>query len=93
MERVGTAEEAVSAVEAHMPDIASLDISVPGSGLTAASEIASRFPAMAIVMLTASEADEDLLAALKAGARGYALKAVGADDLTDILLGVADGAS
>ncbi|RID89848.1 DNA-binding response regulator [Gemmobacter lutimaris] len=91
--QAGTAKDAVAAVEAHMPDIVLLDISMPGSGLAAADEIARRFPAVAIVMLTASETDEDLLAALKAGARGYSLKGVGADELTGILLGVAEGAS
>ncbi|WP_353476175.1 response regulator transcription factor (plasmid) [Salipiger sp. H15] len=91
--QAGTADEAIAAVEAHMPDVVLLDISMPGSGLAAASAIASRFPAVAIVMLTASEADDDLLAALKAGARGYVLKGVVADELTGILLGVADGAS
>ena len=91
--QAGTAQEAVAAVAAHMPDVILLDVSMPGSGLAAAAEIARRFPAVAIVMLTASEADEDLLAALKPGARGYALKGVDADDLTGILLGVAEGAS
>ena len=91
--QAGTAAEAVSAVEAHMPDVALLDISMPGSGLAAAAEISRRFPAVAIVMLTASETDDDLLAALKAGARGYALKGVGAEELTGILQGVAGGAS
>ena len=91
--QAGTAEEAVAEVEAHMPDLVLLDISMPGSGLAAASQIACRFPAVAIVMLTVSEADDDLLAALKAGARGYALKGVAADELTGILQGVADGAS
>ncbi|ETX14414.1 chemotaxis protein CheY [Roseivivax halodurans JCM 10272] len=91
--QAGTAEEAVAAVEAHMPEIVLLDISMPGSGLTAASEIARRFPAVAIVMLTASEADDDLLTALKVGARGYALKGVGEDELTGILQSVAGGAS
>ncbi|WP_425074347.1 response regulator [Sagittula sp. S175] len=91
--QAGSAEEAVAAVEAHMPDIALLDISMPGSGLEAASEIARRFPAVRIVMLTVSEADEDVIAALKAGARGYALKGVAADELTGILLNVAEGNS
>lgn len=89
----GTAAEAVTAIENHMPDIVLLDISMPGSGLAAATEISHRFPAVAIVILTASEADDDLLAALKAGARGYALKGISADELTDILLSVAEGAS
>ena len=91
--QAGTAEEAVAAVEAHMPEVILLDISMPGSGLAAASEIARRFPAVAIVMLTASEADDDLLTALKVGARGYALKGVSENELTAILLSVAGGAS
>ena len=64
----GTAAEALAAVEDALPDVVLLDISMPGSGLTAAAEIGRRFPAVGIVMLTVSEADEDLLAALKAGA-------------------------
>lgn len=89
----GTAEEALAAVEVHMPDVALLDISMPGSGLEAAAAISRRFPAVAIVMLTVSEADDDLLAALKAGARGYVLKGVSAQELIDVLTGVAEGAS
>ena len=91
--QAGTAGEAVAAVEAHMPEIVLLDISMPGSGLAAAAEIARRFPAVAILMLTASEADDDLLTALKVGARGYALKGVSEDELTGILQSVAGGAS
>ena len=91
--QVGTADEAVAAVETHMPDVALLDISMPGSGLAAAGTIARRFPAVALVMLTASETDDDLLTALKTGARGYVLKGVGADELTRIVQAVAEGAS
>ncbi|MDT1060719.1 response regulator transcription factor [Paracoccus sp. CPCC 101403] len=91
--QVGTAAEAVAAVEAHLPDVALLDISMPGSGLNAAAEIARRFPAVGIVMLTVSESDDDLMAALKAGARGYVLKGVSAPQLIEVLQSVADGAS
>lgn len=90
---VGSAAEAVKAVEAHLPDVALLDISMPGSGLAAAAEINRCFPAVGIVMLTVSEADEDLLAALKAGARGYVLKGVAAEELIEIVTGVARGGS
>lgn len=89
----GTADEAVLAVETHLPDIALLDISMPGSGLLAAADIARRFPAVQIVMLTVSEADDDLLAALKSGARGYVLKGVSSQHLTEVLISVAGGAS
>lgn len=89
----GNAADAIAAVEAHMPDIALLDVSMPGSGLTAAAEISQRFPAVAIVMLTVSEDDDDLLSALRSGARGYVLKGVGADELVEVLRNVASGGS
>ena len=91
--QAGNAEEAVSKVEAHMPDIVLLDVSMPGSGLKAAATISARFPAIKIVMLTISEADDDLLEALRAGARGYVLKGVSAAELIEVLQGVATGGS
>lgn len=90
---VGDADAAVAEAERLLPDIALLDISMPGSGLAAAARIGRSLPAVAIVMLTVSEADEDLLAALKSGARGYALKGVGAEELAGLLLHVAGGGS
>jgi two-component system nitrate/nitrite response regulator NarL len=89
----GSAEEAVSLVDEHLPDIACLDISMPGGGVEAAREIGRRYPAVRIVMLTVSEEDEDVLSALQAGARGYVLKGVGARELVELLRGVAEGAS
>ena len=91
--QAGDAAGAVAAVGQHLPDIALLDVSMPGSGLAAAAEISRRFPAVAIVMLTVSEDDEDVLAALRAGARGYVLKGVGASELTGVLQAVASGGS
>lgn len=91
--QAGDAAGAVAAVEQHLPDIVLLDVSMPGSGLAAAAEISHRFPAVAIVMLTVSEDDEDVLAALRAGARGYVLKGVAASELTGVLQAVASGGS
>lgn len=91
--QASSAAEAVEAVETHMPDIVLLDVSMPGSGLTAANEISKRFPAVGIIMLTVSEEDEDLLGALRGGARGYVLKGVSAQELTEVLKNVASGAS
>jgi two-component system nitrate/nitrite response regulator NarL len=89
----GSAEAVIEAVGRLLPDIVLLDISMPGGGLEAARQIGQRFPAVHIVMLTVSEADDDVLAALQAGARGYVLKGVGAAQLIDLVRGVAGGAS
>lgn len=87
----GSAAEAVALVEAERPDLALLDISMPGSGLAAAAEIARRFPETRIAMLTVSEDDHDVLAAMKAGAIGYVLKGVSASELALVLRAVAGG--
>ena len=87
------ADEAVSLVAAHLPDLVLLDISMPGSGLTAAQRIAEAFPAVKIVMLTVSEQDDDVHAALKAGALGYVLKGIGGADLIKVVRDVANGSA
>lgn len=69
-----TAEEAVRACAEHQPDVALLDIHMPGSGLRAAHEITTRQPDITVVMLTASAEEEDLFDSLRAGASGYLLK-------------------
>ena len=88
-----SADEAVSQVARHMPDIVLLDISMPGGGLSAAQRIAEAYPVVKIVMLTVSEQDEDVHAALKAGARGYVLKGVGGAELVQLVREVAKGES
>lgn len=88
-----SADEAVSLVAGHAPDVVLLDISMPGGGLPAAKRIAEAYPAVKIVMLTVSEQDEDVHAALKAGARGYVLKGVGGAELVQLVREVAKGAS
>ncbi len=87
----GTADEAIALVETERPDVALLDVSMPGGGIAAAAAIATRFPGTRIAMLTVSENDHDVLAAMKAGAIGYVLKGVSASGLRDILREVAAG--
>ena len=89
----GSAEDAVRLVGELHPDIILLDISMPGDGLVAARRIAESAPHVSIVMLTASEADDDIMAALRGGAKGYVLKGVGSATLTEILQGIAKGES
>jgi two-component system nitrate/nitrite response regulator NarL len=80
-----TADEAVQLAEQHSPDICLLDIAMPGGGLQAAREITAAQPATRVVMLTVSEDEDDLLAAMKAGAAGYVLKGAAASELVDVL--------
>ncbi len=89
----GDADEAVSLVAAHKPDLVLLDISMPGGGLSAARRIADAFPAVRIVMLTVSEQDDDVHAALRAGVLGYVLKGIGGAELIRVVRDVANGAA
>lgn len=78
----GTAEEALLQTGNYRPDIAILDIQLPGrSGLDACREMRARFPQTRIVMLTSSVNENFAVEALKAGASGYVLKQVGGDEL------------
>jgi len=88
---VAEAADGASAVEAALrerPDLCLLDIRMPGNGLAAAWEITSRLPSARVVMLTVSRNDNDLFAALRAGASGYLLKDVDIDRLLEALDGV-----
>lgn len=88
---VADAAEAVrAAIDAH-PDVCLLDIRMPGGGLAAAWEICARLPQAKIVMLTVSDEDNDLFAALRAGADGYLLKTMNMRRLPDALDGVCRG--
>ncbi len=94
IEVVGEASDAASALalaRAELPDVTILDIAMPGSGLTAAREIAAACPATRIVMLTVSEDEDDLLTAVKAGASGYVLKGAGASELVSVIRSVHAG--
>jgi DNA-binding NarL/FixJ family response regulator len=87
------AATAVEAAERERPDICLLDIHMPGNGIAAAAEISAQVPETAIIMLTVSQADEDLFAALRAGAAGYLLKDTNPARLPLALEGVLRGES
>ena len=86
-----SAAEAVSLVEQHSPDVALLDIAMPGGGLAAARDITAASPQTRVVMLTVSEDEDDLLAAMKAGASGYMLKGAAGSELVGVLRSVNAG--
>jgi len=89
--QAGDADGAVRIVREHVPDVALLDVTMPGGGLEAARKIATASPATRIVMLTVSEDEDDLLAAMKAGASGYVLKGVSSQELLAIVRAVSGG--
>lgn len=78
----GTGEEALRLSCELMPDLVILDLKMPhGGGLEATSRIAALCPVTKILILTISEEPDDLLSALKSGARGYLLKGVRREEL------------
>lgn len=80
------AESAVELTEQMKPDIVLLDLSMPGGGgLAALRRIAVLPDAPIVAILTVSEDDDDVLQALKAGAKGYVLKGVGSRELVAIV--------
>jgi DNA-binding NarL/FixJ family response regulator len=84
--------EAVDLVVRMEPDLVLMDVRMPGmSGVEATSEIALVRPETPIVMLTVSEDEEDLFAAIRAGARGYLLKDLEAAQFRTMIEAVARG--
>ena len=82
---------AIEAAERERPDIALLDVNMPGSGIKAAEEIVHKHPETIVVMLTVSRDDDDLFSALRAGAAGYLLKDTDPNRLPFALRGVLEG--
>ncbi len=79
-------QDALALVGQLQPDVVLMDVNMPVmSGPDAVRQMQTRFPGLPVVMLTVSERDEDLFDAIRAGARGYLLKNVGAAELLDAL--------
>lgn len=87
----GAAADAVRLAETLAPDVLLLDLTLPGGGLDSIETILTRAPGVRILILTASEHDDDLLTALERGAQGYALKGLSGDDLRGIVRAIARG--
>lgn len=78
----GTFEEAVRVARETDPDLTLLDLNMKGgSGLEILAALKDEDPARRVVMLTVSDAPEDLMAAIRAGADGYLLKDMEPEDL------------
>lgn len=93
-EVLGEAADRDGAVEAVLrtrPNVCLLDIAMPGGGIEAAEILARAAPATAVVMLTVSQSAGDLMAALRAGAKGYLPKDTAPERLPVALRGVLKG--
>ncbi len=78
----GSAEDALLQVEQKNPDIAVVDIQLPGrSGIEICREIRQRFPMTRVVILTSHAGEAFVEQAMRAGASGYVLKQVGNEEL------------
>jgi DNA-binding NarL/FixJ family response regulator len=89
--QAATAPDAVALCVQERPDVALLDIHMPGSGIRAARDITTRLPDTAVVMLTQSADDDDLFDSLRAGASGYLLKDEDPAHLGEALRGLLAG--
>ncbi|MCC6261050.1 MAG: response regulator transcription factor [Anaerolineales bacterium] len=88
----GSAREALEKVQTCKPDVAVMDIRLPGvSGIEACEQIVNQHPNVKVIMLTSYAEDEMLFAAIRAGASGYILKQIGSEDLIKALDSVSRG--
>ncbi|MFN8077805.1 MAG: response regulator transcription factor [Kineosporiaceae bacterium] len=95
----GDVEEAVAAAHALRPDVVLLDVHLPGgttrSGgrevLQRCPELLGSVPPVRFLALSVSDAAEDVIAVIRAGARGYVTKSISGEELVAAVLRVAEG--
>jgi DNA-binding NarL/FixJ family response regulator len=92
---VGTATEvndAIAAIRDAQPDVVLVDVHLPGGGGKAIIESVLRtHPDTRFLALSVSDAAEDVIAVIRAGARGYVTKSIGPDELADAVRRVHEG--
>lgn len=93
VERVaGTGRAALDAITEHRPEVAVLDIAMPdGDGLWVAAQIRAAGLPTRVLMLTMADDEENVFAALRAGASGYTVKGAGPDEIVAAVRAVARG--
>jgi DNA-binding NarL/FixJ family response regulator len=85
-------EGAVKGIRATVPDVVLLDVHLPGGGGRAVLEtLRAELPSVRWLALSVSDAAEDVIAVIRAGARGYVTKTISGPDLRDAVARVADG--
>jgi DNA-binding NarL/FixJ family response regulator len=85
-------ESAVQGIRATLPEVVLLDVHLPGGGGKAVIEtLKPSHPDLVFLALSVSDAAEDVIAVIRAGARGYVTKTISSDDLAAAIKRVRDG--
>ena len=88
----GTVEEAVPLIRTQDPDVVLLDVHLPdGGGHAVIAPVHAERPGVRFLALSVSDAPEDVLATIRAGARGYVTKSISPEELVAAIHRVADG--
>jgi two-component system nitrate/nitrite response regulator NarL len=83
----GNPDEVAMLINAHRPDVLLLDLNMPGTdGITLLQQLRSDGHVLPILILTLSEAEDDLARALRGGANGYLLKSMEPDEVVDAIV-------
>jgi len=87
-----TVEEAIRLIVEGEPDVVLLDVQMPGGGgVEVIRQVAAKRPAQRFLALSVSDAAEDVIAIIRAGARGYVTKTISGAELADAVRRVAEG--
>jgi DNA-binding NarL/FixJ family response regulator len=88
----GTVADAIPLIVETDPDVVLLDVHLPdGGGQAVITGVAPERPGVRFLALSVSDAAEDVIAVVRAGARGYVTKTISGDDLTEAISRVAEG--
>jgi DNA-binding NarL/FixJ family response regulator len=88
----GSPAEAVAGIRTARPDVVLLDVHMPdGGGLAVMQGLGGELADTRVLALSVSDAAEDVIALIRAGARGYVTKTISADELVDAIRRVAEG--
>jgi len=89
---VGSVEEAVRMIAAERPDVVLLDVHMPGGGgVEVIRKVSESNPSQRFLALSVSDAAVDVIAVVRAGARGYVTKAIQGPELAEAVRRVRDG--
>jgi DNA-binding NarL/FixJ family response regulator len=88
----GSVEQAVETITRELPDVVLLDVHMPeGGGVEVIHRVQAARPGVRFLALSVSDAAEDVIAVIRAGARGYVTKTISGVELADAIRRVADG--